>query len=58
MKTYTNELRRIWYDPYLRVWTMQEVDAEDIQVGEVDYTTDRKWAFAWLAYEDPRATAQ
>lgn len=52
MKTHTRGLRHIWYDPYLRLWTLQRVDADDCQVGEVEYTTDRREAFAFLNEPD------
>lgn len=49
MKTYDNGLKRIWYDPHLRLWTLQRLDAAGDQVGSVDYRTARTAAFAWLA---------
>ncbi len=52
MKAYTNGTRVIWYDPHLRLWTLQTVDAEGYQVGSVDYGIDRAEAFAWLNGQD------
>ncbi len=48
MVTYDIRTRRIWYDPHLRFWTMQERDRRGNQVGDVEYTADRKLAFDWL----------
>ena len=48
MITHDIGTRRIWYDPGLRLWTMQERDRRGNQVGDVDYTPDRKTAFDWL----------
>ena len=48
MKTYEKSNKRIWYDPHIRVWTMQVIDSQGYQVGDVDYTPFRKEAFDWL----------
>jgi hypothetical protein len=47
MKTYTHMNRRIWYDPHLRMWTLQDIDSEENQVGEVTYAS-RAFAFTYL----------
>ncbi len=43
-KTYTSAdgKRRTWYDRHLRLWTMQELDAEGYQTDKpCDYTADK-----------------
>lgn len=47
MKVYSHLNRRIWYDPHLRMWTMQLVDADENQVGDVDYGP-KSIAFSFL----------
>jgi len=49
MKTHERPGRRAWYDPHLRLWTLQKTDPAGNQVGEVDYTPERRAAMAWLA---------
>lgn len=40
--------RRAWWDRNLRLWTTQIVDADENQLGEVEYTPDQKLAMRWL----------
>ena len=37
MKTYTHMNRRVWYDTHLRMWTLQALDSNGDQAGEVAY---------------------
>lgn len=49
----------IWYDPHLRLWTLQTIDNDGNQIGQVDYTVIRANAFRWLDTgdtEDKRCT--
>jgi hypothetical protein len=50
MKTYTSkdQRRRAWYDPSLRLWTMQDLDPAGNQVGDVDYSCDKTRTMEWL----------
>jgi len=48
MKTYEDGPRRVWYDFNIQLWTLQEVDENGYQIGDVDYTPFREQAFAWL----------
>ena len=50
MKTHDNKTRskRIWFDTHLRLWTLQNLDADGNQIGSVDYLTNRTNAFLWL----------
>ena len=48
MKTYENNTKRVWFDNKLRLWTLQHLDAEGNQVGNVDYSTSKETAFNWL----------
>ncbi len=50
-KTYTTAdgKRRTWYDRRLRLWTMQELDANGNQtLKECEYTADKQSAFHFL----------
>lgn len=51
MKTYENDgkSRRVWYDPCLRLWTLQCLDPAGYQVGEVEYAVTKSDAFEWLS---------
>jgi hypothetical protein len=51
MKTYHSKdlLKRVFFDTHLRLWTMISLDADGNQIGSADYTTDRLYAFTWLA---------
>lgn len=53
MKTHENKnkTKRIWYDTRLRLWTLQDLDSQENQIGNVDYSIDRKNAFEWLKEE-------
>jgi hypothetical protein len=53
MKTHDNKnkTKRIWYDTRLRLWTLQDLDSQENQIGNVDYSIDRKNAFEWLKEE-------
>jgi hypothetical protein len=48
MNTYTHNRRRIWYDRHLRFWTLQQLDERGNQVGDVEYTPNKRHAFSWL----------
>lgn len=48
MKTHRNGLKATWYDPHLRLWTLQVLDEDGNQVGSVDYHPHRQFAFDWL----------
>ena len=48
MKVHFNPLRRVWYDPQLRLWTMQSLDADGDQIGIVEYTASRVYAMRWF----------
>ena len=50
MKTYENETetKRIWYDERLRLWTLQVLDDQKNQIGDVEYTPYRREALKWL----------
>jgi len=52
MKTYRGDKKRIWYDPHLRMWTLQVLDSNDPcfanQVGDTTATSKRDIAFEWL----------
>lgn len=51
MKTYHRSTTRIWFDPSLRLWTLQRINKFFEQVGSVEYTTSKKVAFFWLRNE-------
>lgn len=50
MKTHynSNRSRAAWYDPYIKLWTLQHLDPEGNQVGPADYCHNRCHAFEWL----------
>ena len=54
MKTYTKSWpkvglhRRCWYDPHFRMWTLQHIDNDGNQMGEVEYVPKRVQAMSWL----------
>ena len=50
MKTYYNEKRdrAVWFNPHIRSWTLQHLDAEGNQVGSAEFCHNRIHAFAWL----------
>jgi hypothetical protein len=52
-KTYTSAdgKRRTWYDRRLRLWTMQELDADGYQTQkECEYTSLKKSAFDYVGF--------
>ena len=50
LRTYENATRtkRIWYNPYEKVWVLQTLDADGNQIGNADYTCDGDYADKWL----------
>lgn len=50
MKTYHNATatKRIWWNRWKKVWTLQNIDADGNQIGNADYCFSRCVAFAWL----------
>ena len=50
MKTYHNAsgTKRIFYNPHIRSWTLQNIDKDGNQIGDADFCHNRQTAFAWL----------
>ena len=44
MKAHNNKTKtkRIWFDTRLRLWTLQNLDNQDNQIGDIDYSTNKK----------------
>lgn len=53
MKSYysSDKLKKAFYDPHCRTWTMLQLDAQGNQIGDAVYHASRSIAFAWLAAE-------
>ena len=54
MKAHNNKTKtkRIWFDTRLRLWTLQNLDNQDNQIGDIDYSANKKNAFEWLKEEN------
>jgi len=50
MKEYYNntKTKRLWYDRWVKVWTMQLLDLEGNQIGSASHCHNRSVAFYWL----------
>lgn len=50
MKEHYNEskTKRIWFNRYERLWTLQNIDAEGNQIGNAEFTYHKIYAFNWL----------
>jgi len=48
MKVYQKGMRKVWYDPHQRLWTLQVVDENDWQVGDCEYTPFKTEAMEWM----------
>lgn len=48
MKVHKRGNKSVWYDFYIRMWTLQVNDEFGDQVGEVEYTASKKYAMEWL----------
>jgi len=46
-----DKLKKAFYDPQCRAWTMLEIDGQGNQIGDAVYHVSRSVAFAWLARE-------
>ena len=54
MKAHNNKTKtkRIWFDTRLRLWTLQNLDNQDNQIGDIDYSNNKKNDFELLKEEN------